>query len=193
MPSRLRRFDEAGHIHFWTISCYRKLSFLWHDDMKRVVIDGFRLLQREYRVCMIAYVIMPDHMHFIVYPHSRGNESPIPISLLLHRFKKYIGFEGKRRLREIWRKKGCLWCEPLNRWTHREYPKQLIFNTRGHDFNITNFKTLLEKIDYCHKNPITRVLVNGAADWRWSSFRFYEMGDRSVLAMDWNGKWPVEW
>ena len=37
------------------------------------------------------------------------------------------------------------------------------------------------------------LLAAGAADWRWSSYRFYEHGDRSVLAMDWDGRWPIEW
>ena len=108
MPSQLRRHDEPGHIHFWTISCYRRLTFLWHDDVKRVVVDGFKLLQRDFNICMIAYVIMPDHMHFILYPHPRGSDEPIPISTLLHRFKRFVGIESKRCLREIWRRKGAL-------------------------------------------------------------------------------------
>ncbi len=193
MPSKLRRYDEAGHIHFWTISCYRRLAFLWHDDLKRVVIDGFKLLQRDFNVCMIAYVIMPDHIHFIIYPHAPGSDEPIPISILLHRFKRFVGLEGKKRLRNIWRSRGQLWSVPLNQWATGGFGKQQIFQTRGYDFNIKRFETLLEKIDYCHKNPITRGLVNDAADWRWSSFRFYERADRSVIAMDWDGQWPVVW
>jgi len=193
MPTRLHRIDELGHIHFWTISCYRKLSFLWHDDMKQVVIDGFKLLQSQFRVCMIAYVVMPDHLHFMVYPHAPDDDTPIPISTLLHRLKMHLAMAGKARLREIWREHGRLWCEPLNRWARHEFPKQIIFNTRGHDFNITRRDKLIEKIDYCHKNPIARGLVDRAADWRWSSLRFYEHDDRSLLAMDWNGRWPVIW
>ncbi len=193
MPYRLHRIDEPGHIHFWTISCYRRLSFLWHDAMKHVVVDGFRLLQNEFRICMIAYVVMPEHMHFILYPHPPGDDRPIPISTLLHRLKMHIAVKGKERLRQIWRVRRCLWCDPLNRWARGEFSKQNIFNIRGHDFNITRHDTLLEKIDYCHKNPVARGLVDDAGDWRWSSFRFYECDDRSVIAMDWNGRWPVIW
>ena len=50
-----------------------------------------------------------------------------------------------------------------------------------------------QKLDYCHKNPLTRGLVDDPADWKWSSYRFYEFGDRSVLPMDWDGSWPIEW
>ena len=41
--------------------------------------------------------------------------------------------------------------------------------------------------------PVTRGLVESPEQWRWSSFRFYELDDRSVLAMDWDGRWPIEW
>ncbi len=115
-------------MHFWTVSCYRRLSFLWHDALKQAIVEGFRLLQREFKICMIAYVVMPDHIHYILYPHPKGSDTPVPISLLHHRFKKFIGLETKERLREIWRKNGRLWAEPLNRWwisqaTGHEHPR----------------------------------------------------------------------
>jgi hypothetical protein len=40
MPSKLRRYDESGHIHFLTISCYRRLQFFRHDPVKLVFVDG---------------------------------------------------------------------------------------------------------------------------------------------------------
>ncbi len=83
MPSRLRRWDEPGHVHFWTVSCYRRLTFFWHDAMKRVAVDGLRVLQERFGVCLIAYVVMPEHRHLVVYPH-----------------------EGKKRKRGQKRKKG---------------------------------------------------------------------------------------
>ena len=42
MPSHLRRYDEPGHTHFWTISCYRRLQFFHDDGMKRVGRVGER-------------------------------------------------------------------------------------------------------------------------------------------------------
>ncbi len=193
MPSHLRRHDEPGHSHYWTISCYRRLQFFHDDGMKRVVISALRQLQQNCGICLLAYVIMPEHVHILLYPHRRGDDIPIPISQLLHGFKQHVGFYGKERLRQIWRMQGCLWSGPLNRWAHGEFDKQAIMNTRGYDRNIFSQGELLEKIDYIHKNPITRGLVDSAADWKWSSYRYYELGDASVLAMDWDGKWPIVW
>jgi putative transposase len=193
MPTHLRRYDVPGHAHFWTISCFRRLTFFWHDKMKDVVIEALHSMQTHFGVCLTGYVIMPEHVHFIVYPHARGSETPVPISELLHAFKRHTGYHGKRVLRDIWRRDGSLWSPPLNDWAHGELDKQVIFETRGYDFNIDRHQTLLEKLDYCHKNPVTRGLVDRPEEWAWSSFRFYELEDRSVLAMDWDGSWPILW
>ena len=80
-----------------------------------------------------------------------------------------------------------------NAWACGELDKRIVLNTRGYDFNVNRHATLLEKIDYCHKNPLRRGLVHTVEDWRWSSYRYYELDDCSVLKMDWDGTWPVIW
>ncbi|MCH7808094.1 MAG: hypothetical protein IIB60_02615 [Planctomycetes bacterium] len=115
MPSRLRRYDEYGHIHFLTISCYRRLLFFRHDPVKRVFVDGMAL----------------------------GS--------------------GEKPFWKAW----------------------------AYDFNVTTEKTLRTKLDYIHKNPITRGLVERAEQWVWSSYRYYEYDDDSIIAMDRDGSWPM--
>ena len=194
MPSRLRRHDEQGHIHFWTISCSRRLGFFFHDAMKGIVCDGLALLQTKFRVCLIGYVVMPEHIHVLLYPHPQGSDEPLPISKLLNAFKQHVGFHGKRWLREYWREHSRLWSDALTDWAvERTDGEKAIWNTRGYDFNIDRHETLLQKLDYCHKNPMNRGLIDRPEDWPWSSFRYYEFDDRSLLAMDWEGSWPILW
>ena len=193
MPSHLRRYNEPGHTHFWTISCYRRLQFFHDDGMKRVVIEALRTLQTRLGVCLVGYVVMPEHVHVLLYPHTRASDAPIPIGNVLQTFKQYVGRHGKQRLRDVWHRRQRLWSEPLNRWARGSFDKQAVMNTRGYDRNIFTERELRVKLDYCHKNPITRGLVDDAAHWRWSSYRFYEFADRSVLPMGWDGRWPIEW
>ena len=96
MPTRLHRYDIPGHTHFLTFSTYRRLTFFWHDSIKQIAIDGLRLLRSKFQICLVGYVIMPDHMHLLVYPHPRGEIVAIPISILLHALKKHVGYEGKK-------------------------------------------------------------------------------------------------
>ena len=193
MPTHLRRYDEPGHTHFWTISCYRRLTFFHDDGMKRIVVDGLHALHERFDVCLVGYVTMPEHVHALIYPHPRGCDSPIPISTLLHAFKKHVGFHGRRRLEWVIQQQGRLWSEPLRHWASHGFDKRDLWNVRGYDFNVHTRAALIEKLDYCHTNPITRGLVERAEDWPWSSYRFYEFADSSVLPMNWNGTWPIGW
>ena len=193
MPAHLRRINEPGHIHFWTISCHRRLGFFHQDDMKRIVVSGFRELQVRFGICLVGYVVMPQHVHVLLFPHARGCDKPTDISTLLRAFKQHVGFHGKACLRGYRRANGCLWSEPLTDWARGDEKGKPLWNTRGYDFNIDRHDTLIEKLDYCHKNPITRGLVERAEDWPWSSYRYYELDDRSVLTMDWDGVWPIAW
>jgi putative transposase len=41
-----------------------------------------------------------------------------------------------------------------------------------------------EKIEYCHKNPVTRGLVLTPGDWKWSSYNWYEGQSDVPIRMD---------
>ncbi|MBU0640256.1 MAG: hypothetical protein KKB50_15425 [Planctomycetes bacterium] len=43
-----------------------------------------------------------------------------------------------------------------------------------------------------HRNPVTRGLVDRPEQWRWSGYRYYELSDDSLIAMDWDGALPLE-
>ena len=58
-------------------------------------------------------------------------------------------------------------------WERRYYP-----------FNMYSEQKLREKLDYMHANPVKRGLVSSPEEWPWSSFRFYDLNDASVLRMD---------
>lgn len=47
--------------------------------MKHVVVDALRLLQTRFGVCLLGYVIMPEHLHFLVYAHAKGADAPVVI------------------------------------------------------------------------------------------------------------------
>jgi putative transposase len=65
----------------------------------------------------------------------------------------------------------------LQRLTVRQRPGVTTFRYwqegPGYDRNLSKPATVLAAIDYLHHNPVRRGLVKGAADWKWSSARFY--------------------
>lgn len=59
-----------------------------------------------------------------------------------------------------------------------------VWQRRFYDMNIWSEAKRLEKLNYVHGNAVKRRLVSQPADWPWSSWRFYRLGDASVLPMD---------
>jgi len=136
---------------------------------------------------------MPEHIHVLLYPQRPAAGEVVAVSALLRDFKQYVGFHGKATLRDYWREHRSLWSDPLDQWARGELGEQAFWNTRGYDLNVDSLDVVREKLDYCHENPVKRGLVAGKRDWAWSSCRFYESGDDSLLGMDWDGGWPLEW
>ncbi len=190
MPSKLRRYDEYGHVHFLTISCYRRLQFFRHDPVKRVFVDGMGHTRAKLRIRWVGYVVMPEHVHLLLFPMPIGADEPVGVSTVLHDLKQYVGRHGKEALRSIWRQARSLGRPPMDAWALGSGAKPF-WKTRAYDFNVTTEKTLHAKLDYIHKNPITRGLAQRAEQWVWSSYRYYEYDDDSVIALDWDGSWPI--
>lgn len=191
MPSRLRRHDEYGHVHFLTVSCFRRLQFFRHDSVKQVFVDAMNMVRDKFGVRWLGYVIMPEHVHVLVLPQRPGAGEPTPISTALHHLKGASGRSGKEALREIWRHRRSLGSRPLDAWATGVGAKPF-WKTRGYDFNVVEEMKVVEKLDYMHRNPIRRGLVERPEQWRWSSYRFYELGDGSLIEMDWDGTFPIE-
>ena len=55
---------------------------------------------------------------------------------------------------------------------------------RFYDFNVWSSGKLREKLNYMHKNPVTRGLVEHPKDWPWSSWSYYEKGEAGLIPID---------
>ena len=153
-------------------------------------MEEMQRIREKLHIRWIAYVIMPEHVHLLVYPIPVGADAPVPISTVLHDLKQTVGRGGKAALRIIWSRQRSLGTRPLDDWALGSGLKPF-WKTRGYDFNVTTEQALHVKLDYIHKNPIARILVDRPEFWHWSSYRYYEYGDEFPIKMDWDGSWPI--
>lgn len=201
MPSRLRRHDEFGHIHFVTISTFRRLPFFRNDECKTALIEAMVKTRARLHIRWIGYVIMPEHMHLLVLPQpsQKGGateiktvpEKLIPISTVLRHFKGASGRGVKQVLRSAWRTNQTLGTRSLDEWATRDGEKP-IWKPRGYDFNVVDERKLPEKLQYMHENPVRRGIVRQPGEWCWSSFGHYEKcGTTPLIELDWDGSFPL--
>ncbi|UCE61744.1 MAG: transposase [Phycisphaerales bacterium] len=168
----VRHYDEPGHAHELTWSCYqrqplliegRRCALLSQCIDRAVPGRGFEL---------IAFVYMPEHVHLIVWPV----EPAATVAKLLFAIKRPFSFRVKSMIAEAN-------SELARQLTIRERPGKETFRFwqegPGFDRNITNTKTLRTAVEYVHNNPVRRGLCSSPGDWKWSSWGFYFAPDYS--------------
>jgi hypothetical protein len=64
----------------------------------------------------IGYVIMPEHVHWLIYPQSSGSAPLIPISSVLESLKTSIGRRVKQAWRLVWSANRSLGHAGLDQW-----------------------------------------------------------------------------
>jgi putative transposase len=159
-----KRFQEF-QCFFVTTSCKDHLHLLQLDVCKKVVIDSVAFLKTKYNVHVLGYVIMPNHLHFILYFEKENK-----LSAYMRDLKKYTSFEIRRILEQL---------EPKIFEKLRYHHRNQLFKVweDGFDDLYLVSRSLLEvKLKYIHCNPLQEYwsLVDHPEEYLYSSASFYE-------------------
>ena len=58
------------------------------------------------------------------------------------------------------------------------------WQARYYGFNVWTAEKVTEKLDYMHRNPAVRGLVERPEDWAWSSYRHYATGQIGAVEVE---------
>lgn len=164
-PGERVDWDEPGHAHELTLSCFKRLPLIQHDEVRRILLGVLDEVRLEFDLQVWAYVLMPEHVHILLYP----NQSSYSIEEIRSSFKQKSGFRAlswlkhnhPERLEALWivdgkRRKCRFWQEG-----------------KGYDRNLWSPEAIYASIAYIHGNPVERSLCVKPEDWPWSSYRYY--------------------
>ncbi|HRW54957.1 MAG TPA: transposase [Phycisphaerae bacterium] len=159
--------DAAGEAHVLTFSCYQRLQLLRLDSRCELLAEAIDRATETQRYELIAYVFMPEHVHLLVFP----GDGATGIAKLLFAIKRPFSFRVKKQMMAD--------GDPiLSELMIRDRPNHTSFRFwqagPGYDRNIRQDSTLRKAIDYIHRNPVRRGLVDETGRWKWSSWRAYE-------------------
>lgn len=174
---RRRSFNDIGHAHELTFSCYRGLPLLGKDRTRRWFIDALNAARRKQRLELWAYVIMPEHVHVLMLPLGLYE-----MSVILQSIKQSV---SRRAIAHL-RKHAPAWLEKnLRAGDDARGPVYHFWQPGGgYDRNVTNAATAWASVAYIHRNPVKRGLADCETDWAWSSARWYAGSEGVLLKMD---------
>ncbi|MBN1347540.1 MAG: transposase [Phycisphaerae bacterium] len=170
-------FEDPGHAHELTFTCFQGLPLLSKDRTRQWFISALQEARKKFDLELWAYVIMPEHAHVLLLPRRddyrvgkilKAVKQPVA-QRAVHHLKEHAP-EWLSRLR-IFRSDG--------RVVHRFWQQG-----GGYDRNIRKAGTAWKSVRYIHGNPVRRGLVARAEDWPWSSAGWYTGRERVKLAMD---------
>jgi putative transposase len=171
---QLKHFDHDGRARFVTFSTHQRLPILSNDLFRQTVVESIDKVRKASGFRLLAYVIMPEHVHLVLIPR---------IDLSLGQIIGEIKRISARKIHAaIKARKSAL----LARLTVTRNGRQrfALWERRCYDHNCRTDESIWEKVMYCHSNPVKRGLANDPTDWLWSSYRWYAGVVDSVLEID---------
>ena len=75
MPQVLHRFYGARDLHFLTFSCYWRQPLFSSATRCDLFLQILERVRRRYRLLVLGYVVMPEHVHLLVSEPQRATLS----------------------------------------------------------------------------------------------------------------------
>jgi putative transposase len=161
-----KRFNDPGHAHALTFSCYRRQAFLSKDRSRLWLAEAVERARSRYHIHVWAYVVMPEHAHLLIWP----TVAEYDVSEILYAIKKPVTTWATSFVRQ--QAAGFL-PKMEDRRPSGEIHYRFWQRGGGYDRNVVEPGTALRHIEYIHFNPVRRGLCARPEDWYWSSAADY--------------------
>jgi putative transposase len=160
---RKLRHSDTFSTYFITFTCTEWIPLFDITNSYDLVYDWFVTLQQQYHCDVIAYVIMPNHLHAILHFHQPG----FNLNSIISNGKRFIAYDIAKRL-ELTGNSTML--EKLSQLlTEREKKKGQLHKVFKASFDAKAVITqafLLQKINYIHNNPVSGKWMLGKGLYR---------------------------
>lgn len=166
MPN-YRRAWHPGGTYFFTVNLLQRSGndlLVRHIDLLH---ESVRAVRITHPFIIHAWVVLPDHLHWVIELPSGEADFAVRWRLIKIRFSKSIPETEWRSTARVRRGDRGIW--------QRRYWEHLIRDDR--DF--------AAHMDYVHINPLKHGLVREVIDWPYSTFHL--LTGQGVYSADWAG------
>jgi putative transposase len=152
------------------------MALLGKDRTRFWFVEALQDAPREHAFNLWAWVIMPEHVHRLIWPRRAGYQT----AAILADMKRPVGQKAVARLME----NNPEFLEKLTvRHRNRTY-RRFWQAGPGQDRNVFEPAAAHQIAEYIHTNPVRRGLVKRAEDWPWSSASDWAGEEDVVLKVD---------
>ena len=163
----------SDRIYFITFSVFKWQKIFISKKYIDLVYKWFDYIKNHYEIKIHGYVIMPHHLHLLLYfPEN----SPI-ISKVIQNGKRFLAYQIIKLLKEDQR------VDILNIFSSgaevKKGAKHKVFQDRYDSKEIDSKNLFIEKINYIHNNPCNKgwMLAEDPVSYKYSSASNYYLGE----------------
>jgi putative transposase len=163
-PPRFPGFDYAGFNRYFITICADQRAPVFLDiEFGQFVAAQFLIFAERFGFELIAYCVMPDHMHGLL----AGQSDDSFLEPCLRRYKQFTGYDWKHERRHLTR----LWQEGF------------------HDRILRDNDPTEGVIRYILENPVRAGLVNDPREYPLVGAANYNIDELLECAMLWRPPW----
>lgn len=138
-----------------------------------MVYRWFDIIKSKYNCDIVAFVIMPNHIHVLLY----FNDNKFNLNKIISNGKRFMAYEIIKKLKEMKKKKILNYL--AKQVSEAEIKKGQLHKVFKNSFDakaIFSDKFLFQKLNYIHLNPVSGKwkLAKYFTDYIYSSASFYE-------------------
>ena len=155
--------SSSTPAYYLTSVAKDRLPIFRLDSLKEVVCKALNEARKSGSFLILAYVIMPDHLHVIAAGEKKSK-------VIL----QFINGLIARRVIDYLKEKQYESC--LSKLKHPDYGRRHQYSVWDHHPNtrsLTNEDIFMQRVNYTHQNPVRAGLVDRAEDYKYSSARIW--------------------
>lgn len=177
MPRSYRVITTEHCAYFVTCAIVDWLPVFIDRPYFETVVESLRFIRATKGLQIVAFVIMPTHLHLVAFPEENVN-----LSNVIRDFKRFtsqaLSTQMERGGHESWLR---VFAQHAPERAGGEYR---VWQEGFHPEAIHSLEFAQQKIGYIHNNPVRKGLVDAPEHWRYSSARNYMLDDESVMEID---------
>jgi putative transposase len=173
----MKQHNNDDWVYYITTAIYNRLPILVRPTYVIALIDSLNYYRYKHHFLLPGYVIMPDHIHLLISPHSE-----LDVSAIMRDFKKFTSVRIIRQAEVEGKDEWLSAFEAAGQVTGRSQKK--VWQDSFWDKAIYSERFLRQKLNYIHRNPVRAEFVDDPGKFPYSSYRNYVDGDDSLIEID---------
>jgi putative transposase len=174
---RFRVFPAETTFYHSTCTIVDWLPVFQADAYFRTIIDSLKFCRLYKGLYLLAYVIMPTHLHLVT-----ANSEQTTLSEIMRDFRQFTSKQIRRLLEEDGRTVFLeLFKNAAKNLIKQDYK---IWTNDFHPIALKSEKWIKQKIDYIHFNPVRKGFVELPEQWKYSSAINWILGDDQIIELD---------